>query len=84
MSDVDNKINGRIAAEWIWRFITVLLIPILLWLGISINQLQVTVNTLNMRVVAIEANRFTAQNGAQMWREMDERMDDIEREPRSQ
>jgi hypothetical protein len=79
---VNNKINGRIAAEWIWRFITVLLIPILLWLGVSINQLQVTVNSLNMRVVSIESNRFTAQDGAALWRELAERMDAIERESR--
>lgn len=76
---MNGPINGRQAAEWIWRAITVLLIPMLAYLGLSIQQLNTTIQALDRRVVGIEASRFTTQDGFDMWQEFDRRLDEIER-----
>jgi hypothetical protein len=71
--------NGRELAEWIWRSVTVLLIPILGWLAFSISELNATLQAVDRRVTVIEASRFTVQDGATLWRELDARLDKVER-----
>lgn len=77
-----NGVNGRTVAEWAWRAVTVLLLPVLGWLAVSINQLNTTVQAIDRRVTFIEANRFTASDGNTMWREMDRRLDELEKQPK--
>jgi hypothetical protein len=51
--------NGRAAAamEWVWRVATVLLVPMLLWIS-------VTLIAIDKRVTVIEASRFTVTGAA--------------------
>lgn len=60
--------NGRAAAamEWVWRVATVLLVPMLLWIS-------VTLIAIDKRVTVIEASQFTVSDGAAVWRAVEQR-----------
>lgn len=73
-----NGVNGKNLAEWIWRAVTALLVPVLIWLAYSLSEINATVQAIDRRVTFIEANRFTASDGTLMWREMDARLDKLE------
>lgn len=62
-----NKLNGAATVlEWTYRFFSVALVPLLIWLS-------ATLISLDRRVTAIEANRFTAADGLEVWRELERR-----------
>jgi len=79
---VNGGVSGRVVMEWTWRVITVLLLPIMVGMGYQLQRIDVTLNALDKRLVAIEAieaSRFTTEDGFEMWREFDERLDALQR-----
>ena len=60
-------VNGKVALDWVWRITSVVVVPILFWLGMSINNLNETIQSIDRRVVAIESNRFTSADGMAIW-----------------
>lgn len=60
--------NGSVQLlEWLWRMTTVLLLPILIWVVLSLQQID-------RRITAIEASRFTASHGQEVWRALEQRV----------
>ena len=73
--------NGKIALDWVWRITSVVVVPILFWLGMSINNLNETIQSIDRRVVTIEANRFTSTDGMAIWQAMSEKANKIDVPP---
>ena len=56
--------NGSKAWEWLWRALSVVVIPWAMWMSVAIIDIKT-------RIAVIESNRFTAADGVALWRAVD-------------
>jgi len=62
--------------------IVVLLVPLLFYGWATISKINSEVNNLDRRVLAIESNRFTSNDGLEVWRQLGDRPTRAELEER--
>jgi len=68
--ELAQHITWRQVFDLAYRFLTALMVPLLIWLGSMLRSIERATTELDRRVTAIEANRFTSVDGLAIWQEM--------------
>ena len=71
--------GSKTIVDWAARVVIILLLPGMLLLWQELRGTRTDLRNLRDRIVTLEAKTFTNQDAALFWRDIDARLDDLER-----